>query len=518
MLSIRSSLILLALIAAAFQIHLGTQWVDRNARGTKEDSVGDWAGDSGTDKSIRQVRRMTATSSKSPGLLFKNPLSLAQNQSNRKANEARDRHGTDGKRVTPNAGRANSSTPEAFGACLLIMDDNHWLIEWLSYHYHALPLRHIVLVRDPRSRTSPHPVLDRWTSPVVKKNHTENSRPQITIVEWTDDDVLPAWIRKSFAANLVQLHRKRQQFFYARCLRYYHDLYHRSTQHTSNTRVGKMQLRYPWVLLTDSDEFIRPNPFIPPPLTKSLSPSLSWLEENNQRIHSATGNHIQSAARPGPLAESGTVLRVIHQYENDRRQNNKGLPSCLHVPRIQIATKDVPSTNSHVLGVVKSVTSQCALNAYEMLTTRWLYHNGREIIGPKHLDGKNIVNVARLPSGRSIPAKVPNVHRVIADEKICPNTAGNRLTHDDSWLSIYHYAGTFEQYTFRSDPRDQIETRPKRADPTVWRNLGQGAGKSSQPATIQNDTLEMLSWLTGFVADVGEKEARRLLHSVGKLG
>src|SRR3569832_1678776 len=27
-------------------------------------------------------------------------------------------------------------TQEYMSACLLVMDDNHWLIEWLAYHYH----------------------------------------------------------------------------------------------------------------------------------------------------------------------------------------------------------------------------------------------------------------------------------------------------------------------------------------------------------------------------------------------
>ena len=42
------------------------------------------------------------------------------------------------------------------GACLITMDDNHWLIEWLAYHYHALNLRRHVFVRDPLSMTSPN--------------------------------------------------------------------------------------------------------------------------------------------------------------------------------------------------------------------------------------------------------------------------------------------------------------------------------------------------------------------------
>ena len=38
---------------------------------------------------------------------------------------------------------------EGFSSCLLIMDDNHYLIEWLAYHYHVLPLRRLIVATDP---------------------------------------------------------------------------------------------------------------------------------------------------------------------------------------------------------------------------------------------------------------------------------------------------------------------------------------------------------------------------------
>ena len=44
---------------------------------------------------------------------------------------------------------------EGTAACLLIMDSNHLLIEWLAYHYHVLRLRHLIVAVDPRSTTTP---------------------------------------------------------------------------------------------------------------------------------------------------------------------------------------------------------------------------------------------------------------------------------------------------------------------------------------------------------------------------
>jgi hypothetical protein len=29
-------------------------------------------------------------------------------------------------------------------ACLIVKDDNHWLIKWIAYHYHVMPLHHSI--------------------------------------------------------------------------------------------------------------------------------------------------------------------------------------------------------------------------------------------------------------------------------------------------------------------------------------------------------------------------------------
>lgn len=44
---------------------------------------------------------------------------------------------------------AASEDEESFAACLIVMDDNHRLVEWLAYHYWALPLRRLVIAVDP---------------------------------------------------------------------------------------------------------------------------------------------------------------------------------------------------------------------------------------------------------------------------------------------------------------------------------------------------------------------------------
>jgi hypothetical protein len=397
---------------------------------------------------------------------------------------------------------------ESFSACLLTKDDNHWLIEWLAYHYHVLPLRQLILVRDPTSRTSPDHILNRW-------------KRRMNITVWTDRDILPKWVLHKFeAGNItngrVGLHRYRQQFFYAKCLREF--------QNRNQT----------WVLLSDVDEFVRPNPY-----STSSFASSGLATDSSIPLTGTNGVDVNDVAPT--LARPGSVLHTLQNRERQERKGNPHLqqrpePKCLHVPRIQMTTKEVPEGDAAPLvplsqSVPLSVSPQ-RTNTSHLLTTRWLYHNGQEIRAPKNLNGKNIVHVGRLLA-TEIPNKVDNVHTVIADPTICPaSSSEDRLHHPDSWLLIQHYAGTFEQYSYRDDPRNAMAGRrsQSRTDRSVWERIGQqgqsqsgpaartGAGTKSDVHDVLIRDNAMLDWLPGFVKSVGASEAARLLYGVGVVG
>ena len=73
--------------------------------------------------------------------------------------------------------------PGRLSACLVLKDDNHWLIEWLGYHYHVLPLRELIVVKDPTSKTSPDTIFQRW-------------KGRIDIETWNETDFIPSHIFK----------------------------------------------------------------------------------------------------------------------------------------------------------------------------------------------------------------------------------------------------------------------------------------------------------------------------------
>jgi hypothetical protein len=135
------------------------------------------------------------------------------------------------------------------------MDDNHLLIEWLAYHYHTVNLRTLVIAIDPKSSTSPIPILNRYTTPTTptmnNETHTNTHHPLMDIIIWERDDqymtlnefeASQRYIRKfhspststgsqhtnessstttttttTIGETLIQ-HRARQRVFYTKCL------------------------------------------------------------------------------------------------------------------------------------------------------------------------------------------------------------------------------------------------------------------------------------------------------------
>jgi hypothetical protein len=122
----------------------------------------------------------------------------------------------------------------SFSACLLTMDDTHRIVEWVTYHYHVIKLRYLVVAVDPRSRTSITPYLD-----LLRKELG------MTIVEWTDNDYSD-W--EPLAANATEEELRsrflmRQRLFYGKCM-------------TALADVNRT-----WTSLHDTDEYITYNEY-----------------------------------------------------------------------------------------------------------------------------------------------------------------------------------------------------------------------------------------------------------------
>jgi hypothetical protein len=289
--------------------------------------------------------------------------------------------------------RTATADDSTVSACLLVLDDNHLLIEWLAYHYHTLPLRHLIISVDPRSRTSPRSILQRY-------DHL------MDIQEWSDEDFMnktekeqaEAHASKYFRlqqnkdAALIQ-HRARQRLFYFKCMKHF-----------------KEQGR-DWVVLIDTDEFLHVN-----------YPTVNELQLN----------------APG-IMEPGSV-RTFLQHELERPGQNLTTTPCVQIPRIRYGAEE--STPHQVARRTPEF-----LNASLFQTLRWRKH-ASPYDHTSNKISKTMIDLSRVPWQDLQP--VDSVHRPI--RSMCGHRRLYIQSHHQVFL-INHYLGTLEQYSYRNDSR-----------------------------------------------------------------
>lgn len=298
-----------------------------------------------------------------------------------------------------------SSSSESFSACLLVMDDNHYLTEWLAYHYHVLPLRNLIVAVDPRSRTSPAEIFARWKD---RMNITVWWNDADFVTDVPEFDVAAREIAVKFApgklsADLIR-HRARQRLFYYHCMQE-----HKKANHT-------------WTLLTDSDEY---------------------LAINYDTVR-ALRSYPDVATAVRPISEPGSVLTLLHHEIENHPRNRITSSPCIQIPRIRFGTVE---TDRAVVQASLPEGLRPDFNASHMATLRWRNHADASNYKQNKIS-KVIVDVGRVDWQHI--TTFGSIHKPI--EKYCSRSklhirAGEQL------LLIHHYLGTKEQYTFRDDSR-----------------------------------------------------------------
>ena len=300
----------------------------------------------------------------------------------------------------------NNST---FSACLLVMDDNHFLIEWLAYHYTTLPLRYLVIAVDPRSSTSPKLILDRWSS------DSSSSELDMTIVRWNDDQFLPLhWqdriMSEEDPIGLLQKHRERQKHFYPACFEYLQN-------------AGRQ-----WTAVIDIDEFI-------------VAPNINFinltLEIKQQRKRNGNGND-------GVTSTTKTFLQQIRDNTPTYHHPDQ---ACITIPRLRIGNFEDDNTTTKKL-------SPPNFHDKDFLTYRYRYraglHDRKTNRNPKSiLQLQRISNFSRKETDAHLPVR-----------SVCPKRNLYILNRDSPYV-VHHYSGSVEQFQFRKDARTGTANRDK---------------------------------------------------------
>jgi hypothetical protein len=342
----------------------------------------------------------------------------------------------------------------AFAGCLLVMDDNHRLMEWLAYHYHVLPLRQLIVAVDPRSEMSPTHIFNRWR------------RYGIHITEWGDGDF---WIQKNgqtlrdLPSNATfqmkrDRHRGRQKYFYKKCL-------------IELKKQGRT-----WVTLHDSDEYIVYN-------HKGGKEFEAW--ESSRRAKN--NDRIQPSMIPPTTAEEGAMIRYI---EHERAAGLSYYQSpCIGIPRLMFGAD---STDEHVThGVPEGLKDYVP----SMDTLYWRRHATRNDFSKNAL-GKVILDVSRVDVART--PYFMSLHRPI--KTIC-STPWHK--DGDSGLRINHYLGSWESYSFRDNDSRKNGERSWESWEYKATTIGENTDDNIRP------------WVSGLAESQGIEKAREMLQDIG---
>jgi hypothetical protein len=364
---------------------------------------------------------------------------------------------------------------ETMSACMLVMDDNHRLTEWLAYHYHVLPLRFMIVAVDPRSEVAPTHILNEWR------------RRGMVIIEWNDRDFWRADMQLKEIPDDAGLqtkrdrHRGRQKYFYKQCL---------------------MQLkRYnrTWVTLHDSDEFLLYN-HAGGDKYEAFEKKVKGLAKNEALEESGTQqkrtkrlqsqNRLKPSKIPPPTtAEEGAMIKYI------RQEQAAGVPyyqsACIGIPRLMFGADETDVVKSDT---VKNVPTEFVDKVHDFDTQRFRKHAPRNDFVRNAL-GKVMIDVSRVDVANS--PYFSSLHRPI--KKIC-STPWQKDA--DSGLRINHYLGSWESYAFRNDAR--------RGD---GRSREHWEHKSQTTGDVTDDNVR--PWLDGFVKRHGKEESKEWLQRVG---
>jgi len=391
-----------------------------------------------------------------------------------------------------------SEYDNSFSACLLIMDDNHLLVEWLAYHYTTLPLRRIIVAMDPRSATSPLPVLERWKGKInytlwndndyveddlLQKNGCNFKGNEVTRAKLANETVEESFLQK---LHWTWIHRLRQPTFMHACAR----------QLRKENRS--------WTMYIDTDEYLVVNKY--PILHEHLKNSFMQqvphrelgIDTTKYTNTTSLQNETEYYKAEYPPMTSLQMLDNIIKYNVTKNMPKSNFldyhkmyqSGCLGLPRMPVSTKE--STTEEIQNQVPTM-----YNASKIATMRF-----RHINDERQSNGKPIVDLSRVPKKYMKPGRFL-VHGGISG--FCQN----KLSHAvflNSFFLANHYPLSFEQYGFRkSDSRGRAshESYTKRYK------------RKSEPKFVSDDMVR--GWVGKFEDKVGTKEAQILLKGVGEL-
>lgn len=295
----------------------------------------------------------------------------------------------------------NEGLPQSktVSSCLMVMDDNHRLPEWIAYHYTVLHLRHLVVLSDPDSRDAPSSVLQPW-------------RDLLEIEEWTDADYVDTDLagRMDHFRNHSDTARHKL-------------LVERQSKFLKQCALHLQARNRTWVTFHDVDEFYVLN-------SRSVRNATKVMEEPGSIVNL--------------LNEAQQHLQPLQQRFNHWNY----FPQQFAGPCVTTHREQYGAVESTVVERQRGVPS--FLDPANFETLQWRHHQGYKL-------GKSLLDVSRVPDLATMgwPGRDRNPfspHRLIP---VCPKLRYNA----NAWIVINHYLGSWKNYSSRhKDGRKRRDT------------------------------------------------------------
>jgi hypothetical protein len=336
---------------------------------------------------------------------------------------------------------------ESLSSCLMVMDDNFRLPEWLAYNYYAMNLRHLVILSDPASRESPTNVLDPW-------------RDYITIEEWTEEDYFDKGLRQR-TIDLKEVKNPSPDDLHNHFLE-------RQSNFIKSCSVHLQKQNRTWVSFHDIDEYYVINSDI--------------VKSTKQRME-----------------KPGSIIKLINEL-----QENATSASDLAFPPEQftgpcVTTYRVPYSAVESSEEERGQDVPSFLDPRQLETLRWRNHGHKTVIG------KSLVDVSKLPAlkhmGWSDRKRTPfSPHQLIP---FCPHV----LYHPNAFIVINHYLGSWESYTYRANDIRKGNSKNRKAWERFANRKGGKRGDDIRPwitgfvRLVGEQKAKLLLGNTGLPAD-----------------
>jgi hypothetical protein len=369
-------------------------------------------------------------------------------------------------------------TEETMNACLFIMDDTIRLMEWLAYHYTVLPLGHLVVAIDPKSKRIDkiNSILNMWRDYITIDAYYNDTFLTLAPDEgwgrsvWGPNNRPRGWFKnKNGFTYRSQAHKRRQNFFSGYC---FGELYEKNKRG--------------WTILTDTDEFITFNYRYPETEDASKYDS-ETLYTSRDEIDLDRAMKLPVRDLLGNMTPRVTIAQYLATYDKVYAGTTK--ERCMRIPGLTFTSHE---SNASVI----SADSPDGMDGSHLMTLRQRKHAAKDgSFSKAMLHLRTATGKEWFQFGTVLNVHTPN--RRMCGKTTKKSFSGSGADYISSLFRIHHYkAGTIESFLERAGD---------------WRGGGLWRFYFDRSSDTVGENNDLTHWFKWFVDKVGRKAADTLL-------